>query len=127
VFDNADRRYTPGLFARIKLLGNRRTDAVLTPDRAIGTNQSTKFVLVVGDGNLAQVREVTLGPLVGSMRVIRSGLKPGDLVVVSGLQRARPGAPVTPEKLEVDADGMPIDKPAAQHAANERGNAQAQS
>ena len=126
VFDNADRRYTPGLFARIKLLGSRRTDAVLTPDRAIGTNQSMKFVLVVGDGNLAQVREVTLGPLVGSMRVIRSGLKPGELVVVNGLQRARPGAPVTPEKLDVDADGMPIDKPAAQHAANARGNTEAQ-
>ena len=117
VFDNADRRYTPGLFARIKLLGNGHEDAVLTPDRAIGTNQSTKFVLVIGDGNVAQVREVKLGPLVGSMRVIRAGLKPGDLVIVNGLQRARPGAPVTPQRLEVDAQGMPIDKPASQQAA----------
>jgi membrane fusion protein, multidrug efflux system len=120
VFDNSDRRYTPGLFARIKLIGNGHEDAVLTPDRAIGTNQSMKFVLVVGDGNVAQLREVKLGPLVGSMRVIRSGLKPGDLVVVNGLQRVRPGTPVTPDKLEVNAEGMPIDKPAQQHAAGEQ-------
>ena len=113
VFDNADRRYTPGLFARIKLIGNGATAAVLTPDRAIGTDQSKKFVLVIGPENVAQFREVSLGPVLDGMRVVHAGVKPGDLVVVNGLQRVRPGMAVTPQKLEVDARGMPIEPPAA--------------
>jgi RND family efflux transporter MFP subunit len=111
VFDNADRRFTPGLFARIKLIGSGTYTAVLTPEQAIGTDQSKKFVLVVGEGNAAQFREVKLGALIDGMRVIRSGLAPGDLVVVDGLQRVRPGMPVTPERLQVDDKGMPIQKP----------------
>jgi RND family efflux transporter MFP subunit len=112
VFDNADRRFTPGLFAKIKLIGSGTYTAVLTPEQAIGTDQSKKFVLVVGPGNAAQFREVKLGALIDGMRVIRSGLTAGELVVVNGLQRVRPGAPVTPERLEVDANGVPIQKPA---------------
>ncbi len=112
VFDNADRRFTPGLFAKIKLIGSGTYTAVLTPEQAIGTDQSKKFVLVVGPGNAAQFREVKLGALIDGMRVIRSGLTAGELVVVNGLQRVRPGTPVTPERLEVDANGVPIQKPA---------------
>lgn len=112
-FDNADRRYTPGLFARIKLVGSGTYTAVLTPEQAIGTDQSKKFILVVGQNNTAQFREVKLGALIDGMRVIKSGLFPGDLVVVDGLQRVRPGTPVTPEKLTVDERGMPVTKPAA--------------
>jgi RND family efflux transporter MFP subunit len=111
VFDNAERRFTPGLFARLKLVGSGSYTAVLTPDRAVGTDQSKKFVLVIGEGNAAQFREVKLGALIDGMRVIREGLKAGDLVVVDGLQRVRPGMPVTPEKLEVDSKGMPVPKP----------------
>jgi RND family efflux transporter MFP subunit len=110
VFDNADRRFTPGLFARIKLVGSSTYSAVLTPEQAIGTDQNKKFVLVIGQDNKAQFREVKLGALIDGMRVITSGVFPGDLVVVDGLQRVRPGAPVTPEKLPTDERGMPIRK-----------------
>ncbi|HEY4038063.1 MAG TPA: efflux RND transporter periplasmic adaptor subunit [Burkholderiaceae bacterium] len=113
VFDNADRRFTPGLFARIRLVGSGTYTAVLAPEQAIGTDQSKKFILVVGQNNTAQFREVKLGALIDGMRVIKSGLFPGDLVVVDGLQRVRPGMPVTPEKLAVDERGMPVAKPAA--------------
>ena len=112
VFDNSERRFTPGLFARIKLIGSGTYTAVLTPEQAIGTDQSKKFLLVIGQGNAAQFREVKLGALIDGMRVIRAGLAPGELVVVDGLQRVRPGMPVTPEKLEVDDKGVPIQKPA---------------
>jgi RND family efflux transporter MFP subunit len=112
VFDNAERRFTPGLFARLKLIGSGTYSAVMTPEQAIGTDQDRKFVLVIGQGNAAQVRAVKLGALIDGMRVIREGLKPGELVVVDGLQRVRPGTPVTPEKLEVDDKGMPVPKAA---------------
>ncbi len=121
VFDNKDGALTPGMFARLKLLGSGTYAAVVTPDRAIGTDQSKRFVLVVGADNMAQFREVKLGALIDGMRVIRSGLKPGELVVVNGLQRVRPGTPVTPEKLAVDERGMPIDKPAAPPGAAKPG------
>ena len=111
VFDNSDRSFTPGLFARIKLVGSGTYAAVLTPEQAIGTDQSKKFVLVIGQDNTAQFREVTLGALIDGMRVVKSGVFPGDLVVVDGLQRVRPGMPVTAEKLPVDDRGMPIRKP----------------
>ncbi len=110
VFDNSDRRFTPGLFARIKLLGSGTYTAVLTPEQAIGTDQTKKFVLVVGEDRKAQFREVTLGTLIDGMRVVTSGVFAGDLVVVDGLQRVRPGMPVTPERLPVDDRGVPIRK-----------------
>lgn len=116
VFDNSDRSFTPGLFARVKLVGSGTYTAVLTPESAIGTDQSKKFLLVIGSDNKAQFREVKLGALIEGMRVIKSGLFPGDLVVVDGLQRVRPGMPVTPEKLAVDDRGMPIAKPAGPKA-----------
>ena len=117
VFDNAKGEFTPGLFARLQLAGASERPVVLTPDRALGTDQSKKFVLVVDDKNIAGYREVVPGALYDGMRVIESGLKPGELVVVEGLQRARPGTPVAPEKLALDERGMPVPKaPAAQQA-----------
>ncbi|MBA3590695.1 efflux RND transporter periplasmic adaptor subunit [Methylibium sp.] len=113
VFDNADGRFTPGLFAKLQVSQVKTRPAVLTPERAIGTDQSKRFVLVVGADNTAEFREVQLGALIDGMRVITGGLKPGELVVVNGLQRVRPGAPIAPEKLELDARGMPIEKPPA--------------
>lgn len=112
-FDNSKGEFTPGLFARMQLIGAAAHDSVLTPDRAIGTDQSKKFVFVVGANNVAEFREVQPGPLLDGMRVIESGLHAGDLVVVNGLQRVRPGTPVTPQKLEVDGQGMPIEAPPA--------------
>ncbi len=108
VFDNARGEFTPGLFARLQLAGGVPYAAVLTPERAIVTDQSKKLLFVIGEGNVAQPREVQLGTLIDGMRVITHGLKAGELVVVDGLQRVRPGAPVTPLKVETDERGMPI-------------------
>ena len=111
VFDNADGRFAPGLYARMVLSGGGEREAVLTPDRAIGTDQTKKFVLVATPQNVAEFREVKTGALYDGMRVILSGLKAGELVIVSGLQRVRPGSPLTAEKLQVDERGMPVEKP----------------
>jgi multidrug efflux system membrane fusion protein len=102
--DNKSGRFTPGLFARVKL-GDSATPrkAVLVADRAIGTDQSKRYVLVLGEGNQAQYREVRIGRLVDGLRVIESGLKQGEVIVVNGLQRVRPGAPVTPQTVPMEA------------------------
>ena len=113
VFDNPKGEFTPGLFTRIQLAGGAPYPAVLTPERAIGTDQSKKLVFVIGEGNVAQPRDVHLGTLIDGMRVVTSGLKAGDLVVVDGLQRVRPGAPVQPIKVETDERGMPVATPPA--------------
>ncbi len=109
VFDNRAGLFLPGLFARLRLSAGAAQDVVLTPERAIGTDQSKRFVYVVGADKQAQFREVKLGPLVDGLRVIESGLKAGELVVVNGLQRVRPGAPVAAQVLAVDARGMPVE------------------
>jgi multidrug efflux system membrane fusion protein len=102
--DNKSGRFTPGLFARVKLgdTAQPRT-AVLVVDRAIGTDQSRRYVLVVDAENKAVYREVRIGRLVDGLRVIESGLKPGEVIVVNGLQRVRPGAPVTPQTVPMEA------------------------
>ncbi len=107
VFDNAKGRFTPGLTARLKLAGSAAYDAVLVPERAIGTDQTRKIVLTVGANNIVAPREVKLGALIDGMRVVQ-GLKAGENVIVDGLQRAFPGAPVAPTVLKVDGRGMPI-------------------
>ncbi|TXC67065.1 efflux RND transporter periplasmic adaptor subunit [Piscinibacter aquaticus] len=112
VFDNPDRRFVPGLYARVRLAGGTATQAVLTPERAIGTDQTKRYVFVVGPDKTAQFREVQLGALAGNgMRVITGGLKAGELVVVNGLQRVRPGAPLNAQVLAVDAQGVPVEPP----------------
>jgi multidrug efflux system membrane fusion protein len=101
--DNRSGRFTPGLFARVKLGDSARPrKAVLVADRAIGTDQNRRYVLVLGEGNQAQYREVRIGRLVDGLRVIESGLKPGEVIVVNGLQRVRPGAPVTPQTVPME-------------------------
>jgi RND family efflux transporter MFP subunit len=104
VFANKERRFTPGLFARVKLVGSGRYRALLINDRAIGTDQSQKFVLVVGEDGKTQYRPVKLGPLVDGLRVVREGLKAGEVIVVNGLQRVRPGMPVKPNKVPMQGD-----------------------
>lgn len=107
VFDNAKGRFTPGLSARIKLAGNAAYDAVLVPEKAIGTDQTRKIVFTVGANNIVAPREVKLGALIDGMRVVQ-GVKAGENVIVDGLQRAFPGAPVAPTVLKVDDKGMPL-------------------
>lgn len=96
VLSNKDGRFTPGLFARVQLLGSAEYDAVLIDDRAIGTDQSQRFVLVVGPEDKLQYRPVQLGRNIDGLRVIRGGLNAGEQIVVSGLQRVRPGMQIKP-------------------------------
>jgi len=102
VFDNPDGRLVPGLYARIRLGSDTPREAVLIDDRAVGTDQDKRFVLVVGDGNRTAYREVRLGKLQDGLRVVEDGLKPGEHIVVNGLQRIRPGDPVTPHPVAME-------------------------
>lgn len=111
VFDNPKRQFTPGLLAKLKLSSGEPANAVMTPEKAIGTDQNKRFVWVLGADKMPQFREVKLGALEGGMRVVTEGLKAGELVVVNGLQRVRPGMPLNAEELKVDAQGMPITPP----------------
>jgi multidrug efflux system membrane fusion protein len=94
LFDNSAGQFTPGLFARIKLVSSTSETVALVPEKALGTDLGKRYVLVLGADNHVIYDPVTLGPAVGELRVIRSGLKPGDKVVVSGLQKVKPGDPV---------------------------------
>lgn len=103
MFPNADRAFTPGLFARVRISVGGKYQALLVPDRAIGTDQGQKYVLAVNDKNVVEYRAVKLGRLHDGMRVIQSGLKPDETIIVVGLQRARPGVTVTPQRTEAPA------------------------
>ena len=106
-FENADGAMAPGLFARVQVAGGNAQNALLILDRAVGTDQSRKFVFVVDKAGKAEYRAVTLGPVVDGLRVVRSGLKPGEKVVVNGLQRVRPGAPITAQTVPMVAAAAP--------------------
>jgi multidrug efflux pump subunit AcrA (membrane-fusion protein) len=106
VLDNKQGLFTPGLFARVQLLGSSEHDAILIEDRAIGTDQTQSFVLVLGAGNKVEYRPVQLGRATQGLRIVRKGLKPGEIVVVNGLQRVRPGTQVTPKHVTMGA-GLP--------------------
>ncbi|MDB6110988.1 MAG: rane protein [Pedosphaera sp.] len=97
VFPNPDGLIVPGLFARIRVPASERHSVILVEERAIGTDQGQKFVMTLSPTNTVQYRAVKLGPDVNGKRIIRDGLKPGEQVVVNGLQRIRPGVAVTPE------------------------------
>ena len=97
VFDNADGTLIPGQFARLRMGQVRTGSALLISERAVGTDQNKKFVMVVGADDKANYREVTLGADVDGLRIVTSGLKANERVVVNGLQRVRPGALVAPQ------------------------------
>ena len=93
-FANADRSLVPGMFATVRLAGASDSRVLLVPEDAVGNDQSKRFVYVVGQGNKALFREISLGQSVGGERVVLSGLKSGESIVVDGLQRLQPGAVV---------------------------------
>ncbi|MCF7532929.1 multidrug efflux RND transporter periplasmic adaptor subunit MexE [Pseudomonas petrae] len=97
VFDNSKGEYTPGLYARLKLVGSGTYSAMLIKDEAVGTDLGKKFVLVVDKDNKAIYRSVDLGPKLEGLRIVRSGLSKDDRIVVTGLQRVRPGSPIDPQ------------------------------
>jgi RND family efflux transporter MFP subunit len=103
VFPNPDGKIVPGLFARIRVPLSERYLALLVEERAIGTDQGQKFVLALSRTNTVEYRAVKLGPSVNGKRIVRSGLNPGDQIVVNGLQRVRPGMPVSPQETMVAA------------------------
>lgn len=107
VLDNREGRFTPGLFARIQLLGTSEHDAVLIEERAVGTDQSQNFVLVVGKDNKLEYRAIELGRSTEGLRIVRKGLKPDEVIVTAGLQRVRPGMQITPKLLPMGAASIP--------------------
>jgi multidrug efflux system membrane fusion protein len=102
VFANPDGIYTPGLFVRIRLVGRDTRDAVLIDDRAVGTDLGKKFVFVLKGDSTVEYRGVELGADVDGLRVVDSGLGVGEVIVVNGLQRVRPGALVSATKVIMD-------------------------
>jgi multidrug efflux system membrane fusion protein len=98
VLDNADRRFTPGMYARVQLLGSDSFRALLINDRAVLTDQDRKYVYVVDASGRAVRKDVVLGRKVEGLRVVEAGLEPGDRVIVNGVQRVFfPGMPVQAE------------------------------
>jgi len=92
VLPNPDLRLSPGLFARLRLIGSSEYRAILIPDAALLSDQSQKFVYVIDADNHAQYRVVTTGPLIDGLRVVRTGLSVADRIVIGGIQRVHPGA-----------------------------------
>jgi len=102
-FENKDGALMPGQFARLRMGQATAATALLVNERAVGTDQNKRFVMVVDKDNKANYREVTLGASVNGMRVVTQGLQAGERIVVNGVQRVRPGVTVAPENVAMDA------------------------
>jgi RND family efflux transporter MFP subunit len=103
VLPNPDRVLLPGYFVRVRVPLGQQAGALLVPDVALGSDQSGRYVLVVTAENLVEQRKVQTGPLEGDLRVIESGLKPDDRVVIAGLLRAIPGQKVDPQLQKIES------------------------
>ena len=113
VFDNKDGRFTPGLFARIKLVANDSYNAILIDERAVGNDLGKKFVLVLKPDSTLEYRPVTLGTRIDGLRVVEEGLQPADTVVVNGLQHVMAGAKVSATRVTMTAGGSGLSQVAA--------------
>jgi RND family efflux transporter MFP subunit len=98
-----ERVLQPGYFARVRVPGSSKYEALEIPDEAIGTDQSQKFVYVVNDQNLVEYKRVKLGPIFDGLRVVREGISSNDWVVVNGLMSVRPGVPVSATRAVIGA------------------------
>ena len=116
VLDNRDGRFTPGLFARMKLVSPNLYSAALVDDRAIGTDLGKRFVFVVDGQGVVQYRSVETGRLVDGLRIVEQGLAAGDVVVVNGLQRVRPGVNVAETRVAMGHDLPALARAAADEA-----------
>lgn len=103
VFENADGHLMPGQFARLRMGQPKTEPALVISERAVGTDQSKRFVMVVDADSKAAYREVTLGASVDGMRLVTNGLQAGERIIVNGLQRVRPGVLVAPQLVAMDA------------------------
>lgn len=111
ILPNKSLLFAPGLFARVRLVSGDRRPATLVQDRSIGTDQDRKFVLVLKDDNTVEYRPITLGRLVDGLRVVESGLAPGERVVVNGLMRVRPGMKVVAQNTSMTTDVAAVVQP----------------
>jgi multidrug efflux system membrane fusion protein len=101
--ENADYSLVPGFFARVRLPDGDPYQAVLVPDRAIGVDQGQKYVLIVNDKNVVEMKPIETGAQHGRLRVVKKGLNGDEWVITEGLLRTRPGATVAPEKKPLQA------------------------
>jgi membrane fusion protein, multidrug efflux system len=106
VFPNPTTILTPGLFALTRIPVSGRYPAILIPDAAVNTDQDERYLLIVGANDVVQQRPVKLGALFGTLRAITDGLKPGERVVVNGMQFAQSGAKVTPHEVPVPTESL---------------------
>jgi membrane fusion protein, gold/copper resistance efflux system len=119
VVANPDGRLAPGLFARVKLTTDEPRPTVLIDDQAIGTDQGTRYVLVLANSNKAEYRRIELGPVIDGLRAVKAGLKPGESIIIKGL--VRPGMPVTPRRVAMD--GVETNPDATSAVPGSRGRA----
>jgi multidrug efflux system membrane fusion protein len=114
VLANPDGIFTPGLFARVRLLGESQKDALLINEQSVLTDQDRRYVYIVGDKNAAERRDVKLGAHVEGLVVVESGLKAGDRVIVNGMRKIFfPGQPVNPHDVPMDQPNLPVPTPPA--------------
>jgi multidrug efflux system membrane fusion protein len=117
IVPNPENRFTPGLFARVRLLGETLPTALLINEQAVLTDQDRRYVYIVGEKNAAERRDVTLGAPVEGLRIVESGLKPGDKVIVNGMRKIFfPGQPVKPHDVPMDQPNLPVPQPDAKQA-----------
>ena len=107
VLPNPDRVLLPGYFVRVRVPFDQQQNALLVPNVALGSDQAGRYLLVVNSENVVEQRKVQTGPVEGDLRVIESGLKPDDRVVIAGLLRAIPGQKVDPQLQKIEASPAP--------------------
>lgn len=102
VLDNHDRIFTPGLFARVRVIGSGKFQAILIDDKAVLTDQDRKYVYVLGPNNVAERRDIKPGRIVDGLRIVTEGLSAGDKVIIHGVQKVFfPGMPVAPQMIKM--------------------------
>ena len=105
VLDNEDHLLEPGMFGKARLLGSAQHEAMMIPDEIIGTNQSLRFVYVLGEKNEVIAKTVSLGPLHSNgLRIVRDGISPEDKVIINNIQKIRPGMVVAPSAVVIEEE-----------------------
>ncbi|MBV1693494.1 MAG: efflux RND transporter periplasmic adaptor subunit [Hyphomicrobiales bacterium] len=99
--DNKAGTFSPGMFARVRVQGSPEYEALMLPEEAVGIDQTNRFVFAVNAEGVVARKPIALGPMVEGLRVIRSGLAADDMVIIKGLQRARPGNKVSPKQEQI--------------------------
>lgn len=109
ILDNKAGLFTAGMFGRARIAGSQPYRAVMLPDDAIGTDQANKFVYAVAEDGTVSRKVVTLGPINGGLRIVRTGLAAEEWVIIKGVQRARPGQKVNPKREPLQLSNVPAD------------------